>query len=162
VRLPERDQRTTALLLCNTNNKQARRSPPTSFKAPSPTCWELYIYDQENKGEYANFLVVPYHPSHMSSAPSSLLPENLSLTSGVLPIAAAGGVVLFLVFKSLFSSSSSSNSNKKYTSIPLPPGPKPIPVLGNAHQLPKGQEWLTYAKWGKVKMLFLALYIFDD
>lgn len=34
---------------------------------------------------------------------------------------------------------------------PLPPGPKGVPVLGNALDLPKTQEWLTYAKWGKVR-----------
>jgi len=32
---------------------------------------------------------------------------------------------------------------------PLPPGPKGIPILGNALDLPKTQEWLTYEKWGK-------------
>ena len=36
------------------------------------------------------------------------------------------------------------------SSLPLPPGPKPVPVLGNALDLPKEQEWLTYEKWGKV------------
>jgi hypothetical protein len=33
---------------------------------------------------------------------------------------------------------------------PLPPGPKGLPILGNALDLPKSQEWLTYQKWGKV------------
>lgn len=35
------------------------------------------------------------------------------------------------------------------TSIPLPPGPKGLPLIGNVLDMPSGQEWLTFSKWGE-------------
>ncbi|KIJ25894.1 hypothetical protein M422DRAFT_192869 [Sphaerobolus stellatus SS14] len=32
---------------------------------------------------------------------------------------------------------------------PLPPGPPRLPVLGNVLQMPKKEEWITYAEWAK-------------
>ena len=39
--------------------------------------------------------------------------------------------------------------NRKRSTLPLPPGPKKWPLLGNLFDLPKSQAWLTYAKLGK-------------
>jgi hypothetical protein len=42
-----------------------------------------------------------------------------------------------------------SYSKSKHSSLPLPPGPKKLPFLGNLFDLPTSQEWLKYAEWCK-------------
>lgn len=34
-------------------------------------------------------------------------------------------------------------------SLPLPPGPPKLPILGNLLDMPKEYEWLTYHKWSQ-------------
>jgi len=33
--------------------------------------------------------------------------------------------------------------------LPLPPGPKGLPVIGNLRDMPTSFEWETYHKWSK-------------
>ena len=34
-------------------------------------------------------------------------------------------------------------------SLPLPPGPKRWPIVGNAFSFPKEREWLTFMRWSR-------------
>jgi len=34
-------------------------------------------------------------------------------------------------------------------SLPLPPGPKRLPLIGNLLNVPKSSEWEAYAQWSK-------------
>ncbi|KAI0318406.1 CyP450 monooxygenase [Amylostereum chailletii] len=38
---------------------------------------------------------------------------------------------------------------KLRTRLPLPPGPKGLPIIGNYYLVPKEHEWLTYARWSQ-------------
>jgi hypothetical protein len=51
---------------------------------------------------------------------------------------------------------------KKHSRLPLPPGPKKLPLLGNLFDLPTSHEWLTYAKLCKEYGMYGGLELFTQ
>jgi len=45
-------------------------------------------------------------------------------------------------------------------SLPLPPGPKRLPLIGNLLNAPRTLEWETYAQWGKEFSACLLMWTF--
>ena len=43
---------------------------------------------------------------------------------------------------------------RSFSHLPLPPGPKGLPVIGNLRDMPTSFEWKTYHKWSKELGMF--------
>jgi cytochrome P450 len=60
------------------------------------------------------------------------------MLSSIVPVVLAAALALLAVYL-----------HSSYRKAPLPPGPKPLPLIGNLFDMPRSDEYKTYAKWGQ-------------
>ncbi|KAH7884764.1 hypothetical protein F5I97DRAFT_1929598 [Phlebopus sp. FC_14] len=78
----------------------------------------------------------------IASSSETMLTFGGPLDSTVLIICAFVAIALLLSGSSLWKS-------RNTTGLPYPPGPKPLPLLGNILQIDMTQPWLSYTKWAR-------------
>lgn len=64
-------------------------------------------------------------------------------TIGSIVLGCVAGVGLYFILDFY------NNTRRRSGSLQLPPGPRPLPILGNLFDLPPEASWLTYTEWAK-------------
>ena len=67
----------------------------------------------------------------------------------VSPLTPENKVTAIAISSVLFLAVSYVVYRKNSPSAALPPGPPPLPIIGNAFRMPKELPWLKYAEWAK-------------
>jgi hypothetical protein len=63
----------------------------------------------------------------------------------------AGAVLCFYLFR-----------RSQRSKLPLPPGPKRLPLIGNLLDIPKNNEWLTFQDWHKQHGTYSVIIVVFD
>ena len=63
--------------------------------------------------------------------------DRLATIDKIIAAVVAGSVIIWFT------------SHKILKRRSLPPGPRPLPLIGNTHQAPRKSAWLTYSTWAE-------------
>jgi len=74
------------------------------------------------------------------------------LTVQFCSICTSPWMLLFSIFTIVFL-----HTFRRRPALPFPPGPKGLPILGNALDMPRETPWLTYWQWGKKCSKYISL-----
>ncbi|PPQ84794.1 hypothetical protein CVT25_007426, partial [Psilocybe cyanescens] len=58
-------------------------------------------------------------------------------------------VGIFTIIVVVFALYRRRNNARSLSHLPLPPGPKGLPLIGNLRDMPSSFAWKTYHKWSK-------------
>ncbi|KAI0064830.1 cytochrome P450 [Artomyces pyxidatus] len=65
-------------------------------------------------------------------------------------------IAAFILFLALFA------RRRKRQNLPYPPGPRPLPVVGNLFDVPKESSWLAYTEWAKTYGEVISVRVFGQ
>ena len=71
---------------------------------------------------------------------------------------AAGSMVDFLLVLSFIFTLQAFRNHRRRGRFPYPPGPRPLPIIGNLLNIPTESSWLTYSQLAKKYGTFYALF----
>jgi hypothetical protein len=64
----------------------------------------------------------------------------------ILPLAISSPIWSLIGLLALFYAS---RWKRNHSKLPLPPGPKGLPLVGNLFDIPSERQWEAYLKWSK-------------